>query len=666
MSTQRRVVGLILFAHAASWTVACGGDEEPPPPPQVTSFAYGFSAADPCGSALPRPNDVFADDELVSTAAGCGLPADPIEAAIARVQASDGAPLDSKLTLPVEGVEIQAASLTASVAFTLSASTSAAGPLPPFVLLEQVGAATVAAGWRVVAHTAAMVDGKVQLTPAAPLAAARRHVVVATHEVRNARGNRLEAAPITRLLLGSTPIAAGAVEGLDAAGAAQLERERLRLAPLVGLLAKASPALVADDITAIQGFTTQLGYARMTRAVATYQAAVTRGAFTFGVTASGGDVTPEQIDPRWVMACPPGRTVVGCYDRVRAFRRGTVRVPKLLDAAGHLRTGWASTAVEYVEVPFLASIPLTVPMAGAPVTVLIPGYGRGRLDARELSNEFAGSLGAIVLAVELDRHGERTVDPTTGMPDLVDMRSNGIVEVAMDQPDGVPDRSGVGFFRGEPQALRDVQIAATIELLHVLETLKRRDAFVSQGIEPDGRQVNVIAQGQAAHIGLHLGAFAGNIRTMVLPSGGAGVKELIAGAPEPIKDGFLASAPAGVTRANLDAYLTRLEQTVLESVSVERSAQGAYDKLIRPTRTTPRVLVPHGERAVDVSTAARARLVAALTLPNNRVSQHHGRCDNFFLFTCGLGDSFEWVVGARNQLSTFASSNGVTVSAPAP
>lgn len=180
MSTQRRVVGLILFAHAASWTVACGGEEEPPPPPQVTSFAYAYSAADPCGSALPRPNDVFADDELVSAAAGCGLPADPIEAAIARVQASDGAPLDTRLVLPVEGVELQAASLTASVAFALSASTSAAGTLPPFVLFEQVGAATVAAGWRVVAHTAAVVDGKAQLTPAAPLTAARRHVLVAT------------------------------------------------------------------------------------------------------------------------------------------------------------------------------------------------------------------------------------------------------------------------------------------------------------------------------------------------------------------------------------------------------------------------------------------------------------------------------------------------------
>lgn len=666
MRQARRIRGLTIWACVAAWAAACGGETEPPPPPpQTTAFAYAYSTAAPCDAVLPRPNDVFVDDDLRSDAGGCGLPADPIEAAIARVMADDGAPVGSKLVLPIEGVEIQAASITASVAFAL-AGTSSVGALPSLLLFEQVGSATVTSGWRAVAFTAAVVATGIEITPAAPLSPGKRHVLIGTSEIRNARGNRAEAAAITKLLTGVVPIATGAAEGLDAAAAARLERERVRIAPLLGLLGRASPPIPATDVIVAQGFTTQLGYQRLVREVQAYQAAAAANRFDVSVSVVGGDILPQDVDLRYRMTCPPGRTVVGCYDRVRAFRRGTIRVPKVLDANGHLRRGWATTAIESTDMPFSASLPVTIAAGGAPVTLMIPGFGRGRLDSRELANEYAGRLGAIVMAVELDRHGERTVDPATGMADLVDERSNGIVEFALNLPDGVPDRSGSGFFRGDPRAIRDVQIAAVIEILHVLETMRRRTPFVDQGVEVDGRQINLVAHGHSAHIGLHVSGFAGNIRTLVVPGGGVGIKELVSSGPDGTKLGFLASAPAGVTRANMDEYLTRLEQTVLQSVSIEESALRAYERLIRPSRMSPRVLIPHSERATEVSVAARTRLASALTLPSSRVSQHRGQCDNFFLFICSQGDQFEWVVGVRNQMSTFASSGGVTVSAPAP
>jgi hypothetical protein len=60
------------------------------------------------------------------------------------------------------------------------------------------------------------------------------------------------------------------------------------------------------------------------------------------------------------------------------------------------------------------------------------------------------------------------------------------------------------------------------------------------------------------------------------------------------------------------------------------------------------------------------RLLNALMVTAPRSSQHHGGCDTFYLAICTIGDVFERVVGAQTQLSTFASSGGVTVTAPAP
>jgi len=652
-------------ACIASLSVACGGETEPPPTPQTTTLSYTFSAAAPCDALIPKPNDLFADDELHSSASACGLPSDPIEAAIAQVENDDGAALDAPIRLPFEGVTLQEASLTASAAFSLRTGTSSSAPLPAVVLLEQIGSATVASGWKVLDRTVSATETYLEIRAAAPLTAGHRHVVVVTSAVKNARGRGLDAAPATRLLTLGAPVAASGA--IDAAAAALLERERLRLTGIVDLLARASPPISGDKIVALQGFTARLGYARLEREVAAYQAGAARNRFMFQVTTVGGDLRPQDVDPLYTAVCPPGRTVPGCYDRVRAFRRGVIKVPRVLDADGHLRPGWSTNAVEMFDVPFLASLPETTPVGGSAVALYVPGHGRSRLDARALANEYSARLGGgVVIAIDLAGMGERTVDPTTGAAALEDLRPNSDnPELVANTPDGIPDRSGDAVFSGEPRALRDGQLASTIELLHVLETLRRKDPFVSQGIEPDGRTVNLVAHGQAAQVVLHAAAFSGSTRTLVFAAGGAGIKELISGGPASLKAGFLAKAPTGVSAANLDEYLSRLEQTVLQSVSVEESGDRVRGRLIRGMPSA-RVLLNSGERPREVPVAARQRLIAALELPLTRVSQHHGMCDGFFIFTCSAGDQFNWVAGARNQMATFASSGGVTVVAPAP
>lgn len=651
---------------------ACGGTPEPPPPtPTSTVFKYEYSAATPCQAAVPTPSDLFVDDELRSSRSACpGGATDPVDVAIGQVTGDDGVPLDAAITIPTSGVQASAASLTSTGAFSLAgAGTSTGAKPPPFVLLTQIGTASTASGWQIVAATASANEAGITITPAAALAPARRYVVVLTNELKSS-GARTERAELTKALVGTQPISAGSVTGLDAASAAELERERLRLLPLLGVLAAAHPPIPSEKILSIQGWTTELGFARMTRAVAAYQEALARGRVALSVTTTGGDLTPETIDDRWRLVmqmfggCPPNRPISGCYDHVHAFRRGVIKVPKLLDEQGHLRKGWASGTVEMTDLPFQVSLPEGA-VGDVPMAVYIPGFGRGRIDGREIANDYATRLGAGVLSVDLWRQGERTIDPASGMSDLTDVApNNGNPEFG--GMDGIPDKSSAGFFPGDPRALRDSQIAAAIEILHALETLKAKTPFSTQGVSPDGRPVHLIGHGHGAQTALFAAAFSSNVRTLVLPSGGVGIRELVSGGPELLKSTFLQKAPSGVTAANLDDYLGKLEAKLLKSISVEAALAMVKTKLIDSTPTTPRVLLNYGGRAAAVPVAARTRLVTGLGLSQDRQSGHHGLCDDFFLYTCMSGDNFAWVVGARAQMAAFASSSGTTVLPPAP
>lgn len=652
---------------------ACGGTTEPPPPtPTSTVFHYDYSAATPCQATVPTPNDLFVDDELRSSRGACpGGPADPIDAAIAAVNADDGVPIDQAITIATTGVPASASSLTSTGSFSLvrGAGTSSAAKPPPFVLLTQVGTASAASGWQVVAASASANDSGITVTPAAALLPARRYVLVLTNELKSS-GARTERAELTKALLGTQPISAGSVTGLDAASAAELEKERLRLAPVVGVLAAAHPPIPAEKILSIQGWTTELGFARFTRAVAMYQEALARGRVALSVSTTGGDLAPETIDDRWRLVlqmfggCPPNRPISGCYDHVNAFRRGVIKVPKLLDEQGHLRKGWATGTVEMTDLPFQVSLPQGA-VGDVPMAVYIPGFGRGRIDGREIANDYASRLGAGVLSVDLWRQGERTIDPATGMSDLGDVApNNGNPEFG--GMDGIPDKSSAGFFPGDPRALRDSQIAAAIEVMHALETLKAKTPFSTQGVSPDGRPVHLIGHGHGAQTALYAAAFSSSVRTLVLSAGGVGIRELVSGGPELLKSTFLQKAPSGVTAANLDDYLGRLETKLLRTISVEAALALVRTKLIDSTPATPRVLLNFGGRPAAVPLSARTRLIEGLRLSQDRQSGHHGLCDDFFLYTCMSGDNFAWVVGARAQMAAFASSSGTTVLPPAP
>lgn len=120
-------------------------------------------------------------------------------------------------------------------------------------------------------------------------------------------------------------------------------------------------------------------------------------------------------------------------------------MPKLLDEQGHLRKGWATGTVEMTDLPFQVSLPQGA-VGDVPMAVYIPGFGRGRIDGREIANDYATRLGAGVLSVDLWRQGERTIDPATGMSDLGDVApNNGNPEFG--GMDGIPDKTR-GFFQG--------------------------------------------------------------------------------------------------------------------------------------------------------------------------------------------------------------------------
>jgi hypothetical protein len=176
--------------------------------------------------------------------------------------------------------------------------------------------------------------------------------LVLTNELKSS-GARTERAELTKALLGTQPISAGSVTGLDGASAAELEKERLRLAPILGVLASAHPPIPAEKILSIQGWTTELGFARMTRAVAMYQEALARGRIALSVSTTGGDLGPETIDDRWRLVmqmfggCPPNRPISGCTDHVNASRRGVIWChPR---RAGPPAEGWATGTVEITD-----------------------------------------------------------------------------------------------------------------------------------------------------------------------------------------------------------------------------------------------------------------------------------------------------------------------------
>lgn len=626
----------------------CGDGEtrEPPPPPPAAPTVQ-FVAADPCAATVPQPTDLFNDENGVDVSASCASPSDPIDAAIKIALADDGVAVDAPISIPM------AAAIQAD---TVVGSTTA------LHLIQWTGTSTAIEEFERVSFSASVDGNTIRIVPGTALLPSHYYVVIGTKSIE-ADDKPIGQHPAIKALVGSTPIAANAFDGLDEATAARLERQRQRLIPVLDHLANNDPRILRDDIRSVQGFSTSLGFGRLENVVAEYREAFMAQKFPFRIETTGGVIPPADI-------YPPG-TPASFYANVTGFLRGSIHVPKMLDEDGRMIPGWAA-AGGTVKVPFLVSLP---PGTSYPIAIYLPGLRGSKQDIREIASAMAGPARAAAFGIDLRCHGERSLDAQGKCKDertpaelatLTDANSNGNPE--RNGPDGVPDNSGVGFFSGDPRALRDGQIASVIEVLHIAETFQRGAMVVSAaGLSVNNLEVHLVAHGQAANTALLAADFTrSNIRTVVLPAGGGGVRQIIDAGSMEVKAAFDASAPSGVTASNRGEYLTRLEASVLQAVSPAEATARAKERYIRPFRNSERILLPHGAIPEVIPLAARTALIDGIGLTAvNRVSRHNGDCDRFYLHTCRLGDDIGWGDAARNQLTQFVGSGGVTVAPPA-
>jgi hypothetical protein len=488
--------GLLIGALLFGCDGGGGDDGDKPPPPKVTRLVFEMS--DICAAKVPSPTDLFRDAEGKSELAGCPGPADPIERELFFAQLEEGVPLNAEIVIPIDGT-LDGASLSATVTFSLTGGAGGTQP-PPLVMLKGAGTGTSAADFEVVPVSASF-DQSIRVQPSIALEEGFRYVVVATNAIKDDERPQkpVAPAPATMLLLGATPIAANAIEGLDEAGAARLERMRLRLAPILALLADASPPIPAERIASIQLFTTVPDpLERTTKIFDAYRDAVRQGRYSFTVSTTGDDLPPAELYP----GLPPI-----AYASISAYRRGTIRVPAFLGDDLRQRDNFPQVVRE-IEVPFLITIPTSPPPHG--VVLYLPGYGRSKLDVRALANEMAATPAAAVLALDLRCHGDRSPDESglcaegrtmAEIAALADVEpNNGNMELV--GPDGIPDASSRYYFPGDARALRDTQIAAAIEILHVYNTLRDGDAFLPEGISPDVNDLHVVAHGHSAFAAL--------------------------------------------------------------------------------------------------------------------------------------------------------------------
>ncbi len=620
------------------------------PPPPVPRAVWNFS--DPCAAQVPQPTDLFFDARGRSEAEACPLPADPLQAALTPARRDQRAAPSANVVYTIEGGGIDASSLTRQpFALTGTASTD----LPPAILLRRTGTGTAASDFEVIDVEARFASGQLTLTPAAPLAPGGRYIAILTHAIRgdDADDTPMAPSPAVEALVAGVPVQASAEQGWDGAAADRLERQRLLIAPVVALLAKAAPVIEAEAITSIHAFSVEDAAGRLDTLAARYYAATDR--FEFRST------TQSLPLPQVFVGVP-----ASAYANVREFRVGTLNTPQFLGPDQRLRE-W-DTQPQRLDLPFSVSVPRDeLPGYGAVIFLAAPG--RGRVDGRALANDFGGGPRMLFFTVELRCIGNRSVGADGACKDnrtesevaqLVDMiPNNGNPELL--GADGIPDASGRGYFPSDALALRDTQLAAALEVLHFITALRTRGTF--EGLPINGAELHLIAQGATAPVGLAVVSMARNLPTnftLQTPAGGAGYGALILEGPG--REDFLAGLP-GLNATQAQSYLQELDTTALAPLTAPFLGMRAGARLRIGTRVE-RALLAHGTGTQYVSSSARMTLREALGLANNRVSGHRANCDNFFLFTCQLGDNPTWREESRRQIVTFITSGGVTVTPP--
>ena len=605
-----------------------------------------FAPTDPCDqNGLPQPNQLFTDAEL----AGCPLPSDPVDAAIAELERGEGADVDTNLELQVDG-PVLPESLSSTVTFAFDDSGSPSG-LPSLVVLRRVVTGTVSTLEPV--EFVASRDGLrgIRIEPRADLAFGADYFVVAT------RALRTDADPSERLVPSlETQVVVGNLEPMDAQiedpVAARLLAERGRVSDVLAALAtRGQPSIQADDIVSIHSFRTQVGPERLVDLARRYSDAFVAGRIEGDITITDNAVPLGEISP-------VGSDDPEFGENVDVLQRGVIEMPRLLDDDGRLRPTW-DTDGQTIDVPFT----LTVPSGAGPygVTAAFLGFGRGAADIANLGPQTA-KFGVAVMQVDLRCHGGRSPDPVgvcqedrsqAEIDGLVDEQANNRDPRATGTSDGIPDDSGRFFLPGDPGQLRDGQLAAAIEILHVLSVLRfQPDALAMEaGIEIEDAETSLLAHAQATPAALAALAmftrFPANeisarnrLFRAVFAGGGVGYEalildgpQLVSESPRTIRDDFLATAPEGINEDNVTPYVRALEDRVLGALDPAVLGPEAAALFTRSGESA--VVYPNFERAVPES--AREALTRQLS-PTESVRATGTSCEHFLLFPCSLGE----------------------------
>lgn len=655
---MKRSWSALLPTLFATSLAACGDDSgsdngENGATPDVSRILY--SPVDACDdSTVPRPNQLFEQEALEA----CPLPSDPVEAAIVQLERGEGAEVDTTIELQVDRTVLPE-SLSSTVTFALDDSGSPSG-LPPLVFLRRTVTGTVVT-FETVPFVASRSGLKViRLEPQDDLAFGVEHFVVATRAIVDEAEPAvpLEPSDEVSVVVGN---AEPADVGIEEPAAARLLAERGRVSDVLALIAsQGQPAIQADDIVSIHSFRTKLGPERLVRLAQRYSDAFLVGRMPTDISIT--DTPPlSEISP--ISPDDPD----DFDEKVDGILRGTITVPRLLDEGGRLRETW-DTDGQTIDVQFV----LSQPTGAGPfrVAVMFSGFGRGGTDIIPMAPENA-NVGTAVMLVDLRCHGTRSPDPlgdcieersAAAVESLVDTQpNNGDTRVLVGSGDGIPDDSGRYFMPGDPGQLRDTQLAAAIEILHILSVLR----FESDELAEDtfgilDAELGLIAHTQASPVALAaLAMFSeypdngvprrSRLRRAMFLGGGVGYRDLILDGPEQIETDFLATAPEGISSDNVNSYVIGLEERILEAL--DPTVLGPQAATLFERNADSAIYFPRIPDSIPDS--ARNRLNDTLD-PDDYEAANSVSCEQFLFFPCP-GDEAIATIQARGPAANFMS-----------
>jgi len=624
---------------------ACGGEEEPaqdtdPTPPSGEGAIIDVD--DPCDPTVPVPNNLFSLSDGTSELDGCPVESTGVDGALERLERSDGAPVRPRVRVPVS-VSVEPQSLSSTVTFDLDQMGSGSG-VPSFAFVEWTGSSTLPESFVEVEGVVPTFENmsEIVLSPPSDLAFGRRYYSILTRAITDREGRALEASPVVRALVGLESI-----DGLqlEASAADRLRREQARLEPVLAALGVASPPIGPEDIVSIHSFDTTLGPERLQALGTRMFQLVDGGQVPFNIQVEDANLTPGELSPAVSNFEFPdvGRVIAGTLDVIEPLGEGL-----------RIRPDWDED-VQVRPIRFTMTLPVDDNDVQG-LALILPGFGRGLTDVLSVA-QLAAAQGFATVAFSVRCHGPRSPN---GNGDCGTGRSADELE-ALDQepntgderiagPDGIPDDSGIGFFPGGAAALRDSQLATALELLHVFSYFRdqsdRFEAAIGAGYAASRIRLGVhghIGQVATAALSVYPGLERRSpVQTVTFVQSGAGYRELVLNGPPDVRQAFLDSAPEGISADNLARYLGRLEDEVMISLDIERSAPLAGELFSNSIGRLDRARSITQGQPQKTSDDAIRDFERAWGFPDSLSPQLMGlveACDEFLFFPCGGFDA---------------------------